>query len=42
MCLGIPGKITEISDPTRKLAMVDISVSRKTISNGIHLDGCLS
>ena len=25
MCLGIPGKITEISDPKRKLAMVDIS-----------------
>ncbi|MGX0879034.1 hydrogenase expression/formation protein HypC [Roseovarius sp. MBR-154] len=25
MCLGIPGQITEISDPARKLARVDIS-----------------
>lgn len=32
MCLGIPGKITEISDPTRKLAMVDISGVQREVN----------
>ncbi len=32
MCLGIPGKITEISDATRKLAMVDISGVKREVN----------
>lgn len=32
MCLGIPGKITEISDATRKLAMVDISGVQREVN----------
>ncbi|MEM1160383.1 MAG: HypC/HybG/HupF family hydrogenase formation chaperone [Pseudomonadota bacterium] len=32
MCLGIPGQIVEISDATRKLAMVDVSGVRREIN----------
>jgi len=32
MCLGIPGKIIEITDPTRKLAMVEISGVRRQVN----------
>ncbi|SFO35853.1 Hydrogenase maturation protein HypC [Roseovarius lutimaris] len=32
MCLGIPGKIVEISDATRKLAMVDISGVKREVN----------
>lgn len=32
MCLGIPGKITNISDATRKLAMVDISGVQREVN----------
>ena len=32
MCLGIPGQITEISDATRKLAMVDISGVKREVN----------
>lgn len=32
MCLGIPGKIIEISDATRKLAMVDISGVQREVN----------
>ena len=32
MCLGIPGQIVEISDPLRKLAVVDVGGVRRTIN----------
>lgn len=32
MCLGIPGKIVEISDATRKLATVDISGVKREVN----------
>ena len=32
MCLGIPGQIVEISDPERKLAMVDVSGVKRQVN----------
>ncbi len=32
MCLGIPGQIVEISDPVRKLAIVEVSGVRREIN----------
>ena len=32
MCLGIPGLIVEVSDPIRKLAVVDIGGVRRTVN----------
>lgn len=32
MCLGIPGKIVEITDATNKLGMVDVSGVRRQIN----------
>lgn len=32
MCLGIPGQIVEISDATRKLAMVDVSGVKREVN----------
>ena len=32
MCLGIPGRITAITDATRQLAMVEISGVRREVS----------
>ncbi len=32
MCLGIPGQIVEISDATRKLAMVDVSGIKREVN----------
>ncbi len=32
MCLGIPGQIIEISDATRKLAIVDVSGVRREVN----------
>jgi hydrogenase expression/formation protein HypC len=32
MCLGIPGRIVEITDPANYLANVDVSGVRRTIS----------
>jgi len=32
MCLGIPGQIVEITDKTRKLAMVDVSGVKREIN----------
>ncbi len=32
MCLGIPGQIIEISDPTKKLALVDVSGVRREVN----------
>ena len=32
MCLGIPGQIVEISDPERKLAVVDVGGVKRTVN----------
>ena len=32
MCLGIPGQIIEISDPLRKLAVVEVGGVKRTIN----------
>ena len=32
MCLGIPGQIVEVSDPVRKLAMVDVGGVRRMVN----------
>lgn len=32
MCLGIPGKITAITDPTRLMAMADVSGVRREVN----------
>ena len=32
MCLGIPGQIVEISDPARKLAVVDVGGVKRTVN----------
>lgn len=32
MCLGIPGQITEITDPDRMMAMADVSGVRREVS----------
>lgn len=32
MCLGIPGKIVEISDPLRKLAVVEVGGVRRSVN----------
>lgn len=32
MCLGIPGQIIEISDPQRKLAVVDVGGVKRTVN----------
>lgn len=32
MCLGIPGRIVEVTDPANGLATVDVSGVRRTIS----------
>lgn len=32
MCLGIPGQIVEISDPERKLALVDVAGVRRSVN----------
>ena len=32
MCLGIPGKIVAITDPIRKLAMVDVSGVKREVN----------
>lgn len=39
MCLGIPGKIVEISDREKKLALVDVSGVKREVNVGcIHND----
>ena len=38
MCLGIPGRIVEVSDPVRKLAVVDVSGVRRTVHIGCIVD----
>lgn len=32
MCLGIPGRVVEITDPVRKLALVDVSGVRREVN----------
>lgn len=32
MCLGIPGRIVEVSDPAKNLAVVDVGGVRRTIN----------
>lgn len=32
MCLGIPGRIVEIADPVRKLAIADVSGVRRQVN----------
>ena len=32
MCLGIPGQIVDISDPLRKLAVVDVGGVKRTVN----------
>jgi len=32
MCLGIPGQIVEISDPLRKLAIVEVSGVKRAVN----------
>lgn len=38
MCLGIPGQIVEVTDPVKKLAMVDVSGVRRMINIGCIVD----
>ena len=37
MCLGIPGRVVEFTDPTRQLARVDVSGVTRTINVGLVL-----
>ena len=32
MCLGIPGQVVEITDATRKLALVDVSGVQREVN----------
>jgi len=47
MCLGIPGQIVEISDKTRKLALVDVAGVKREVNIGCivneehPVDGCV-
>ena len=41
MCLGIPGKIVEITDATRLMAMADVSGVRREVNVACILDGPL-
>jgi hydrogenase expression/formation protein HypC len=38
MCLGIPGQIVEITDPLRKLALVDVGGVTRTINIACIVD----
>lgn len=35
MCLGIPGRVVEFTDPARQLARVDVSGVRRMINVGL-------
>ncbi|HEX4296024.1 MAG TPA: HypC/HybG/HupF family hydrogenase formation chaperone [Rhizomicrobium sp.] len=47
MCLGIPGRIVAITDPERKLAMVEVSGVRREINvacvveDGTPIEDCV-
>lgn len=38
MCLGIPGQIVEVTDPVRKLAMINVSGVRRLVNIGCIVD----
>ena len=38
MCLGIPGQIVEVSDPVRKLALVDVGGVRRMVNIACIVD----
>jgi hydrogenase expression/formation protein HypC len=38
MCLGIPGQIVEITDPVKKLALVDISGVQRQVNIACIID----
>ncbi len=38
MCLGIPGQVVEITDPVRKLGLVDVSGVRREINLACIID----
>ena len=38
MCLGIPGQIVEVSDPVRKLAMVNVGGVRRMVNIACIVD----
>ena len=38
MCLGIPGQIVEIVEPTKKLAVVDVSGVRRQVNIACIVD----
>jgi hydrogenase expression/formation protein HypC len=38
MCLGIPGRIVEVHDPARKLAMVEVGGVRRAINIACIVD----
>lgn len=38
MCLGIPGRIVEVSDPAKNLAVVDVGGVRRTINIACIVD----
>ena len=39
MCLGIPGQIVEITDQTKKLALVDVSGVKRQVNIACIVDG---
>jgi hydrogenase expression/formation protein HypC len=38
MCLGIPGQVVKITDPERKLALVDVSGVRREVNMACVVD----
>ncbi|MGN2392164.1 HypC/HybG/HupF family hydrogenase formation chaperone [Pelomicrobium sp. G1] len=38
MCLGIPGQIVEVTDPDKKLAIVDVGGVRRTVNIACIVD----
>ncbi len=41
MCLGIPGRIIAITDPTRQMAMADVSGVRRAVNVAPVLSGAM-
>ena len=41
MCLGIPGRIVEVTDPDRMMAMADVSGVRREVNVACVVDGPL-
>lgn len=38
MCLGVPGRVVEISDPEHQLAVVDVEGVRRKVNIGLLAD----